>query len=314
MKKLILFLMMLPIALTLSAQFANEDFYAEDEDYYSNRIANDKDYLWIASHQGLIHYEKATGVSVKSNALLSLPDTTKFLSVYKDRNDDLWVCGRHKEVMHYDGQQIEYYATNYHKVPVYPFLRHCYTMSFDNENNPYLGASYKVYCQFAFSEEDQKYYHGKSIAQGWLSSAPLSMDLARNSKDELALLSSRTEYNDAYVTCVNSYLNYIGSYTLSYCYASSLIADRSDKFWIASNNGIYCIDNETREVQLYSHRTHPEIPEGWYVASDIDDDGNLWFSATDFLLRYDGSIFTRFSCDGYNEARSILCDGKKVWI
>ncbi|MGL4293523.1 MAG: hypothetical protein ACRCSQ_08105, partial [Bacteroidales bacterium] len=298
---------------TLSAQFLNGDFYAEDEDYYSNRIANDKDHLWIASHQGLIHYEKATGACVKSNALFSLADTTKFLSVYKDRANHLWVCGRHKEVMRYDGQQIAYYATNYRKELAYPLLRHCYTMSFDNDNNPYLGASYKVYYQFAFSEEDEKYYHEKS-ATAPLSSVPLSMDLARNGKSELALLSSRSGYKDAYVTCFRSDLNYRRFYTLSYCYASSLIADRSDKFWIASNNGLYCIDNDIKETQLYSHRTHPEVPEGWYVASDMDADGNLWFSATDFLLRYDGKTFTRFSCDRYKEARSILCDNNIVWI
>lgn len=311
MRKSTLLLMMFFITSMLSAQFPNEDFYVDDDDYYSNRIANDDDYLWIVSHQGLIHYEKSTGVCVKSNALFSLPDTTIFLSVYKDRKNHLWVCGRHKEVMRYDGREITYYATDYRRDPAYPLLRHCYTMAFDEDNNPYLGASYKVFHQFAFSEEDEKYYPGKSFSTLG-SSLPLAMDLAWNSSGELVLLAARVGYKKVDLIC---FANRISKwYDLQDCYASSIIVDRSDKLWVSSNKGLYCIDNETRLVQLYTHRTHPEVPEGWYVASDIDAEGNLWFSATDFLLRYDGQTFTRYSCDGYNEARSILCDGNRVWI
>lgn len=314
MRKSTLLLMMFFITSMLSAQFPNEDFYVDDDDFYSNRIANDDDYLWIVSHQGLIHYEKSTGVCVKSNALFSLPDTTIFLSVYKDRKNHLWVCGRHKEVMRYDGHEITYYATDYRRDPAYPFLRHCYTMAFDDDNNPCLGASYKIFYQFEFSEEDKKYYNKKSAGAGYLSTLHLSMDLAWTAIGELALVSAKVGYKNAFVALFKNGIKYYANYVLEDCYASSIIADRSDKFWVSSNKGLYCIDNETKLVQLYTHRTHPEVPEGWYVASDIDAEGNLWFSATDFLLRYDGQTFTRYSCDGYNEARSILCDGNRVWI
>ena len=51
-----------------------------------------------------------------------------------------------------------------------------------------------------------------------------------------------------------------------------------------------------------------------YKINSIDDNGNIWFTSENNLLKWDGSEFTTYTCDGYEEARSMLCDGDIVWV
>ena len=59
---------------------------------------------------------------------------------------------------------------------------------------------------------------------------------------------------------------------------------------------------------------YPAMLENRYFGNDIDDNGNIWFTSENNLLKWDGSEFTTYTCDGYEEARSMLCDGDIVWV
>ncbi|MBR3608762.1 MAG: hypothetical protein IKL50_02615, partial [Bacteroidales bacterium] len=38
------------------------------------------------------------------------------------------------------------------------------------------------------------------------------------------------------------------------------------------------------------------------------------FSSSTILMKYNGAEFTTYTCDGYEEARAILCDEDIVWV
>ena len=59
---------------------------------------------------------------------------------------------------------------------------------------------------------------------------------------------------------------------------------------------------------------YPAMLENRYYGNDIDDEGNIWFTSENNLLKWDGSQFTTYTCAGYEEARSMLCDGEVVWV
>lgn len=56
------------------------------------------------------------------------------------------------------------------------------------------------------------------------------------------------------------------------------------------------------------------FPASSYIACDVDDDGNVWFTSTHYLLKYDGEKFESYTAYGYNGAVSVLCDGGDVWV
>ena len=96
--------------------------------------------------------------------------------------------------------------------------------------------------------------------------------------------------------------------------ATSIIVDFDDNIWVTSDDGIHCYNQETSTDNIITHTTHPQVPNEQFLANDIDSQGNIWFSSSTTLMKYDGEEFTTYTCPDYNEARSILCDGNIVWV
>ena len=96
--------------------------------------------------------------------------------------------------------------------------------------------------------------------------------------------------------------------------ATSIVVDNNDNIWFTSNYGIHYYNQSTDEDFLINSTTNSSIPNEHFYANEKDSEGNIWFSSSTTLMKYDGEDFTTYTCTDYNEARSILCDGDIVWI
>ena len=96
--------------------------------------------------------------------------------------------------------------------------------------------------------------------------------------------------------------------------ATSIVVDNDDNIWFTSNYGIHYYNQTSAEAMLINSTTNSSIPNEHFYANEKDSEGNIWFSSSTTLMKYDGEDFTTYTCTDYNEARSILCDGDIVWI
>ena len=109
---------------------------------------------------------------------------------------------------------------------------------------------------------------------------------------------------------------YVGSNPRSgpYKKITSIAIDKNDNIWYASEDGINCYYQATGQEVCMTKAQYPTMLENRYFGNDIDDSGNIWFTSENNLLKWDGSEFTTYTCDGYEEARAMLCDGDIVWV
>ena len=63
-----------------------------------------------------------------------------------------------------------------------------------------------------------------------------------------------------------------------------------------------------------TNATNSNIPAAQFYANDVDKDGNVWFTSSHYLLRYNGEDFKWWNCYGYHEARAIYCDDDAVYV
>ncbi len=100
---------------------------------------------------------------------------------------------------------------------------------------------------------------------------------------------------------------------------SSIVQDRTGKFWFGTANGIYRYDGKS-----FTHFLHGDGVENNtglqinQVESIVEDSaGNIWFGGrgTDGLFRYDGISLTSFTPDGRNWLRPVLADKSgDIWF
>ncbi|MBP3353090.1 MAG: hypothetical protein IJ341_05245 [Bacteroidales bacterium] len=89
--------------------------------------------------------------------------------------------------------------------------------------------------------------------------------------------------------------------------------DKNDNIWFASSEGISCI-NKDKSKKVYSFNDNPKFGNDFYVASSKDNAGNIWFSSSSTLIKYNGTEFISYTSPNYSDACSILCDGDIVWV
>ncbi|MEG1643018.1 MAG: hypothetical protein RR293_02565 [Bacteroidales bacterium] len=302
MKRLIFVIFVLYTASASSAAYYLDPIYKND--FYSNRIEDDGAYLWVASKYGLIHYEKSTEKCTLFNNVL-IPKKAVIVSVFKDKKGkDLWIGTFEDESYKYDGNLLTRYSASTENYPYGPLYR-SYSMAFDSENNPWIGG-YWFYTDCA---KNKNYVVAdNAMSDCWENFA---MDMAYDSKGKLWIAVDQRKY-----TYLASYENGDRSSTkvLQGTAATSLAIDSNDKIWLTCTDGIHNYDPVTKSDIKYSYDNNPDIPETIYTACDIDESGNIWFVGSNYLLKYDQSKFTYYNCNGFDQARSVYCDGPVVWV
>ena len=305
MKYYIKFLIIVTIILGSSPIKSNNLSGRWYDEYYSNRIANDGENLWLTTSSGLIKYNKSTKDAYNvASELYYVTKDSRFTAIETYNIDgNLIICysAEMQGAFSYDGAIVEYLGTMYNYNYSYSFA-----MSPD-------GGIWASTCGIVNPPVDSLYHgDGFHIKNSISSIIPTAiLDMAFDSKNTLWITSyGHYEYLD-YIK-MESYKDIValnGTKKIT-----SLAIDSNDNIWYASDNGINCYYQATGQEVCMTKEQYPAMLENRYFGNDIDDSGNIWFTSENNLLKWDGSEFTTYTCDGYEEARSMLCDGNIVWV
>lgn len=81
----------------------------------------------------------------------------------------------------------------------------------------------------------------------------------------------------------------------------TILQDKNGNYWFAGNgNGVYCYNGKT----LIQFTSKDGLPGNIVWAIQEDKTGNLWFSTSNGLCRFNGSLFTNFT-DALNNASQV---------
>ena len=276
-----------------------------DREYFSNRIANDGENLWLTTSTGLIKYNKLTKNAYNAASEVYASNEEKFtaIEVY-DYDDCKTICYSidNKGPKTFDGAKVESYSTYSGWDDAYSFAM-C----------PNGGIWASVIGIFVPPVDST--YHGIGYANGINAYSPkipsCNLDMEFDSSGNLWIaMYGYYEYMLCFMPDKGT-----AKCTLSGCKKITSIAiDSSDNIWFASEDGINCYYQAIGQVVCMTKEQYPAMLENRYFGNDIDDNGNIWFTSENNLLKWDGSEFTTYTCDGYEEARSMLCDGDIVWV
>ena len=272
-----------------------------EKDYF-NRLAKGKESIWIATNKGVVRYDKTDNKAYNANNILGIDGKKAVTCIDVDKCGKLWYTIEGIGCFSYDGDKIEYHIDLYKE----NLLR--LSFAFDNDNQTWLSAG-GYYISITDNDVLRGYttLDNQSLTQG-----AYIMDMEFDSKGNL-WIAMNGEYNSLLCHKAND----------SFCETvlpkgnsiiPSLTIDKNDNIWYSVVNGIYHYNTTTNEKTRYWNDTNRDIPAAHFFASDIDKDGNVWFTSSHYLLRYDGKNFKWWNCYGYHNARGILCDDSCVWI
>lgn len=274
-------------------------------DYYPNRMEYTGLYLCIISEEGMTYYDEFRNeVYFTENTYYHTSDTITCVAV--DKNECRWFGTFGDGVYKEERQSVASSRHNYYWNNGFPLA--CYSIAFDSESNPWLAGIY-FYVDY---NRDKTFF----VASDWHCSAHDGggmriMDMEFDTKDNLWMAIDHVEHT--YLACHEKGAE-ASVAVLEGTAATSLAIDSKDNIWLTCKDGIHYYEPETKKNTLYNHENHPEIPKALYTACDIDQDGNVWFISSQLLLKYDGKSFTQYTCEGFDEARSVLCGRGNVWV
>lgn len=289
----------------ISAYAGTLPFYYRT-DYYPNRMVYNGAYLCIISEKGVTYYgEWSDEIWFYDNVRFHTKDTITCIAM--DKSNIMWLGtfgdGIFKRTLN-SAQNFLTFHYNYYWEDATPLT--CYSIAFDSENNPWAAG---VYYYMDCNKEE-----AFAIASAWYCSAHAGMkimDMAFDSKDNLWMAVDHAVHT--YLACHEKGAT-ASTAVLEGTAATSLAIDSKDNIWLTCTDGIHYYEPGTKKNTLYTHENHPEIPQALYTACDIDQDGNVWFITSNLLLKYDGKSFTQYTCEEFNEARSVLCGKGNVWV
>lgn len=269
--------------------------------FYFNRMANDGKNLWIATSKGIIKYNKEADKAYNVSDSLGIDNEAIIQAITFDKNNRLWFSIKDNGIyFHENGQTL-----NRPDVYIESYTR--YAFAFDNNDSIWTsaGGNYTapLYNNYSagYSTPDTRSF----------TISPSIMDMEFDSKNNL-WITIYGEYNT--LLCHKNGNSYCESIIQGSNIIPDITIDKNDNIWYCIADAIYYYDTTIHNHKRYWHDTDSNIPAAHFYASDIDNEGNVWFTSSHYLLRYDGNNFKWWNCFGYHEARAILCDNNTVWI
>ena len=284
--------------------------------HYSNRIAREDNNLWLATSMGIIKYDKITDEIYNASMELGIDFDAEIAMVSVTPQGDLLFTDKQKGTYIRKGETIEIYKEWFYELFDSERL-FSFSCAYDELDSLWLTSNCGV--QPYFELACQIPYPGQYRSSECSNSKILSTitDIAFDSKGNLwAAIYGEYEHllckkkEDRYTSNALESVNGQGG-TKEIC---SIVVDKNDNIWFAAEDGIHCYYQETGKDSTMSNVTHLGIPNEQFLANDIDENNNIWFSSSTTLMKYNGNEFTTYSCDGYQEACAILCDGDVVWV
>ena len=307
-------------------------------DLRANRLALKDNAIWIAASKGLVKYDKALGKVSSASEELGIDSDIEYLAITSTSDNSLWFSSEEYGVVKYDGEVRNYSDSKYSAK-----ISHRYIYSFvaDSQGRVFCGDLDHIFYVDNLTPIDEYYYCKQLyyLTNGAAASFPGRpiIDMSFDSNDNLWILSNNknASYKDGrqgLATLVKKEkddLDELLKKEYVYPYrafdaesllefdkinATSIVVDNEDNIWFTSDMGIHYYNQTTGKDSIINSTTHSAIPNEHFYANEKDSYGNIWFSSSKTLMKYDGEEFTTYTCPDYNEARSILCDGDIVWI
>ena len=273
-----------------------------NERNYFNRLANSKNYIWIATSKGVVKYDKTEKKAYNANELLGIDENSIVNCIKTDKSEKLWYSVEGEGVYFYDGEEYHSYFDFYKD----QLLRLAF--AFDANDSIWVSAG-----GYYISPTIGDVRIGYNTPDKYSTTLNANiMDMEFDSKGNL-WISIYGEYN--YLLCHkkdNSFCESViaeGNIVIP-----SLTIDKYDNIWYSVERGLIYYNTTTGTTTTYWNDTDAEIPAAHFFASDIDNYGNVWFTSSHYLLRYDGTKFKWWNSYGYHDTKAILCDGDVVWI
>ena len=300
---LLLILILFPFTISYADQFSKFK-----NELHTNRLTLRDNAVWIVASKGLVKYDKtAEKVSSVSGELGIRPDI-EYLSIASTSDNSLWFASEYYGVIKYDGKMYDY-ADSYIAEQI--GQRYMYAFIEDSDGRVFVGDLDNIFYVDNLTPFDSK-------GNLWIVSDNSNANI-NDSERELATLikKSKDGLNEILETTnMFPYSFFDAEPILNFenINATSLVLDKEDNIWFTSEEGIHCYNQISLKDSIMTNATNPNIPATQFYANDTDDIGNIWFSSSTTLMKYDGTDFTTYTCPDYNEARSILCDGDIVWV
>ena len=305
--------------LNINTQKINLKFQADPEDYinyklwtyefYSNRISNDGANLWITPSVGILKYNKITGECYNVASEIYANNEATYTAIEAISDELVCYAEMYGFAQVWDGAKIDTYG--YTNGFVYSFA-----IRPNGDVWASLGAKYIPPADSVIGDRHFWGYQTYNAMSSQIQS-PIT-DMAFDSNGRLWIAMFGQYYYLGYHDYVNEgdMTKYVCSnlYSGPYKKITSIAIDSNDNIWYASDEGINCYYQATGQEVCMTKEQYPAMLENRYFGNDIDDSGNIWFTSENNLLKWDGSEFTTYTCDGYEEARSMLCDGNIVWV
>ena len=312
---------------------AANDYSSYENMYHTNLMVKKGDIIYILPSKGIVSYDKSNNSVSNYSKEIGIDEEYKYLAIVTDKEGSLYFTSREYGIMEYDGT-LHNYRYTYNNPSPYGLL---YTLCFDSDNNIFSGEMLFISYLHPTQENSEivQLYAVciESMYQGYPDDLVV-MDMEFDSKGNLWMALKAKKYSPnkkdlpyfikkdsiGIAGLVNNtpywpYIDFQSEYILKGDKnASSLVVDNDDNIWITADDGIHFYNQTTEKDSLINYTTHSSIPNEHFYANKKDSEGNIWFSSSTTLMKYDGEEFTTYTFSDYNEARSILCDGDIVWI
>ena len=276
------------------------------DSYYSNRITDDGENLWIATSKGIVKYNKQTSLVVNASESVVADPEAKIILVSVMPNGNLLYVDNSQGTYIFNGTSAALYGPGPEVATRFFGLAAAY----DSDDELWI-ANYGTcappnYLDFGFPGMGYKTSDSNSSAF-----PPTITDMGFDSKGNLWM----TMYGAKnHLVCLNNGASQISELLKGTREVASLAIDKNDNVWFADENGIHRYNPSSNVDELMTNATNSNIPAAQFYANDVDKDGNVWFTSSHYLLRYNGEDFKWWNCYGYHEARAIYCDDNAVYI
>jgi ligand-binding sensor domain-containing protein len=215
-------------------------------------IQDRKGNLWIATYGGVFRYDPRRADGKSFTNITAKVSSARFFSALEDRNGNLWFGSIGSGVYKYDGKSFQNFTTK------------------DGLLNNEIGCIYEdkighiwFGCNGGVSRYDPERAVGKLFQNYRLNEDSMIEDTTGGTFPDF----TRPPHG-----------------------VSSIIEDKTGKFWFGTNDNAFIYDGKTFTVL-----THNGSPF-WNVRKIIEDKkGNIWLGGLNGLWRYDGHTFTNFT-------------------
>jgi ligand-binding sensor domain-containing protein len=281
------------------------------ERYYD--LLLDGDYMWIATAHYIVKYDKVTQTSVVYDAKSSgLPGL--HIKLAKDRHKDLiWLTTLYSGIGTLDenGKWTSYTTVN----SGLPHDQLNGAILIDDKNNKWIGSAWYLakYDDFSWKSWDSDV----NEATGYFSYNDMVFD-----EDGVLWLGASNTSAPAPAPVPGVWVfakfieNEIIPITTSYRSVLSLVVDQKNSIWMGTQtDGLIKYD---RETFMQFNVSNSDLPSDCVFDIEIDKQGDLWMACGKYLVKFDGTEFTKYALPNDAEAYKLAIDesyhGGGIWV